>query len=378
MLAAALRHAALAAFALALAAPPTHAGPTVEPTVGPTAAPTSELPTRRLKPRLTRQAGGPWVVMSSDRRHWFLYGLRGGVLHGPGTKPKRLALTGRPYRIAIAPGGATLAYTAEDDATVSIVDVATGAVRWRGGFGVPYAMLAVEFRDATTAMISTGCRVLALDLTRPQVAPRPLGATRCDEATARKPSEDRPFAGRFWYRPADGANEPRLLDVVTGTEPELPWTRDADVVVADDGARVCAARRYTRQPDVLCARPGEAARVAIPGVPRWMAMSGDGAQVAALIVVDDQRARLVVADLATGAVRDLGGTSDTRVYAVGRDLVTSHGPDGGATLWRLDRGHRGALFRGQEVEFALPTADPATHLFAIARGAGELFYAVRP
>lgn len=377
MLASALRPAALAALALTLIAPPARAEPTIGPTTGPTATPTAELPLRRVKPTLTRQAGGPWVVMSSDRRHWFLYGLRGGVLHGPRGKPRRLALTGRPYRIAIAPGGATLAYTAEDDASVAIVDVATGAVRWRGGFGVPYAMLAVEFRDARTAMISTGCRVLTVDLAQPDAAPRALGATRCDEATARKVSEDRPFAGRFWYRPADGAAEARLLDVATGAELELPWTRDADVAVADDGAMVCAARRYTRQPDVWCARPGEAARVAIPGVPRWMAMSADGAQVAALIVVDDERARLVVADLATGATRDLGAVADTRVYAVGRALVTSHGPDGGATVWRLDRGHRGALFRSEEVEFALPTADPTTHLFAIARGAGELFYTVR-
>lgn len=343
------------------------------------AAPRSgELPVRPVRVRATVVAGGPWAVTSTDRRQVVLYGLRGGVVHGPAGRPRRVALTGRPYRVAIAPDGARLAYTGED-AIVRVIDVATGAVQWQTRPGGAYSLLGVGFADSSTLIVTTACRVMRLDLSRPTLAPEPVGAVLCDEADPGGTlGEARPFGPTHWYRPPTNGLTARLLDVATGREHELPWTQDADVVVADDGAVVCAGQRYYKRPDVVCARPGDAPTVAIPGVPRSLALSADGHTLAALIERTDGAASLIVADPTTGgAPVELGTTDDRRMAIVGRDIVTSRGPTDGATVWRLDAGYRAAILPGDEIEYALaaPTGDGL--LMPTARGGGEVFRIVR-
>lgn len=337
-----------------------------------------ELPVRPVRVRATVVAGGPWAVTSTDRRQVVLYGLRGGVVHGPVGRPRRVALPGRPYRVAIAPDGARLAYTGED-AIVRVIDVGTGAVLWQASPGGAYSLLGVGFVDASTVVVTTACRVLRLDLRRPAAAPVPVGAVLCDEADPGGTlGEARPFGPTHWYRPPTTGLTARLLDVATGREHELPWTHDADVVVADDGAVVCAGQRYYKRPDVLCARPGDAPTVVIPGVPRSLALSADGHTLAALIEGADGTASLLVADPTTGgAPVELGTTDDRRIAIVGRDVITSRGPANGATVWRLDAGYRAAILPGDEIEYAVAAPAGDGLLMPTARGAGEVFRIVR-
>lgn len=337
----------------------------------------AQWPERAVKVKATKIAGGPWVEQSADGQWAFLYGRKGGVLHGPVGKPRKLALAGLPYRIAVAPGGAQIAYVAEADAKVRVIDVKTGAVWWERGFGGRYERMNVAFRDERTLVVSTGCRVLRFDLEEPDEAPDPIGARLCDEGKDVASGDDQDAGARMWYRRGTSTAAPSVLDVATGKEHAVPWTREADVAVAHDGSLVCAGFRYQRRADVLCARPGKRPAVAIAGVPRGIDVDPAGGRVAALIAVEGETSELVIVDVTTGVTTRLGKTAHESVAFVGRDVATSGRAKLGATLWRLDAGERTTFFAGKEVEHVRATSEARTLLAPVARGAGEVFHLVR-
>lgn len=336
------------------------------------------LPERAVRPKIANLAGGPWVAQSVDRQHLLLYGLRGGVLHSPRKRPRKVAMSGRPYRIAIAPSGNRVAYVPEADGEPRVIDVATGAIAWQQPVGARFDRINLAFLDERTLVITTRCRALRVDLERPTTAPTLLGTPLCDEAAAPASltGDDLRIGNALWYRRGLDYRTDRLLDAATGTEHLAPWLADADVVAAADGSIVCAGQRVQRQPDVQCARPGEAPRAVISGVPRGIALDPAGRRLAALIAIDDTRAEVVIADLASGATTRLGVTSDRGISVVGDDVVTCGNGEAGATVWRPAPGYRARLFAGREVEFALPTGTPGVMLVPTARGAGEDFHTV--
>jgi hypothetical protein len=340
------------------------------------AASPAALAEKAIRPTLEKSAGGPWVVASTDQHYRLQYGARGGTLHGPTGKKRALSMPGMAYRVAIAPDGNRVAYTSEKTAATRVIDVKTNTIVWSKDLGVPYSGLNVGFLDATTLVVSTACRVLRFDVTDADAEPEVVGATRCDEAKDQPRTDDPIVSGRFLLR-RFGADEPTLLDAKTGDEQAIAWTLRGDVAVAADGSMVCSAQRYDAKPDVLCAAPGEKPRVVIAGVPRAMAMSPDGRQVVALVVGDDASSELVVADPSTGDRRSLGTTTDTRVFALGDDVATAHGPDGGATLWRPELGYRTAFVPGREIDAVWPAADPTTVVVSVARGASNVYYTAR-
>lgn len=335
-------------------------------------------PARALRPRVTNLAGGPWVAQSVGRQHLLLYGLRGGVLHSPGKRPRPIAMPGRPYRIAIAPSGTRVAYVPETDAVPRVLDVVTGTTVWSQPVGARYDRINLSFLDDHTLVITTRCRALRIDLEHATAAPTAIGASVCDDASAPDTltGDDQRIGATLWYRRGLDYRTDRLLDTATGDEHLTPWLAEADVVAADDGSIVCAGQRSQRQADVRCARPGETPRVAIAGVPRGLSIDPAGRRLAALIARDDDRSDVVLAELVTGAITTLGSTTDRKIYVVGDDVVTCGNGDAGATLWRPALGERGRIFAGREVEFALPTATPGVMLVPTARGAGEEFHAV--
>ena len=73
-------------------------------------------------------------------------------------------MSGRPYRIAIAPSGNRVAYVPEADGEPRVIDVATGAIAWQQPVGARFDRINLAFLDERTLVITTRCRALRVDL----------------------------------------------------------------------------------------------------------------------------------------------------------------------------------------------------------------------
>jgi hypothetical protein len=343
-----------------------------------------QMPLRQLRAQTQHLQGGSWIRVSRDGRVILVYGRQSITVHVDGKVTKTFPAN-TPYRLAISPDGTKLLVLPERPGPLSLFDLRTGAelVRWPvldNRYGVELA-----FPEERVGLFYTGCRLMRLDLANPSAPAVQVGSALCDEQksyAAAAHSED----GRYWMRTNWDSYPGRVsilvLDARTGAE--RTWLSEPEYSIHrpdfDPQGRY-ACFQEEDEGTVRCVDASGTVRTVARGRKvDSIVFDPHSSRISFLLEEGGEELGLHVADLATGAVRRLGGTKDRRVSFWGRGVATMNHPGGtgGAAFWSLQGHWQSRLFPTQEVEWVLPVPGRPDHvLVPFAVGSGERIMLVR-